>query len=232
MARPTKCRSVETIPGVDVFKPGGVPMDQLNEVQLTLEGFNALRLIDIDGLHQTEAAVRMAVSRQTFGRILAAARRAVSSAVVEGRALRIEGGNYVVRDRIPSPPPASAMATEKPVKERRIAVSSLEPGLDAPVDPRFGRAAGFVIIDLDTMEHEFFDNPSARDMAHGAGTQTADTIIGTGAEVVLTGFVGPKAFRVLHDAGIRAAQSMSGLTVREALARFRTGDVEMTDPDE
>ena len=232
MARPTKCRSVEAIPGVNVFKPSGVPMDQLDEVRLTLEGFNALRLTDIVGLNQTDAAARMAVSRQTFGRILGVARRIVASAVVNGRALRIEGGNYEVRQKKPPPPPAAATETGDLHETRRVAVSSLGPGLDAPVDPRFGRAAGFVIVNPETMEHRFLDNPAARDMAHGAGTVTAEAIIGAGVKVVLTGFVGPKAFRALDDAGVKAAQSMSGQTVREAVARFRKGDIELTDADD
>ncbi len=98
MGRPSKCRRVESLPGVTVFKPAGVPMDQLDEVRLTLEGFNALRLIDVEGFDQTEVAARMGVSRQTVGRILGAARRILASAVVDGRALRIEGGNYMVRE--------------------------------------------------------------------------------------------------------------------------------------
>jgi len=232
MARPTKCRSVEAIPGVSIFKPDGVPLEHLDEVQLTLEGFNALRLIDIVGLNQTDAAARMAVSRQTFGRILAAARRIVAGAVVNGRALRIEGGNYVVRQNTPAPSSGAATGTRKLLETRCVGVSSLEPSLDAPVDPRFGRAVGFVIVNPETMEHRFLDNPAVVEMAHGAGTQTAEAIIEAGVEVVLTGFVGPKAFRALHEAGVKAVQCMSGLTVREAVARFRSGDIELTDHGE
>ena len=96
MPRPPKCRLIQDPPQVTYFKPRGVPMTALEEVVLPLEGFEALRLAEIEGLDQDQAAERMNVSRQTFGRILAAARKALAEAVVLGRALRIEGGSYVI----------------------------------------------------------------------------------------------------------------------------------------
>jgi predicted DNA-binding protein (UPF0251 family) len=74
-----------------LFKPGGVPA--VSQVRMTLDEFEAIRLADLEHLLQERAASRMGVSRPTFGRILAAARRKVAEALVLGRALRIEGGN-------------------------------------------------------------------------------------------------------------------------------------------
>ena len=96
MPRPVKCRFVKEMPQVDYFKPRGVPMTQLEESVLPIEGFEALRLVEVDGLDQEQAAELMKVSRQTFGRILGRARRVLAEAVVLGRALRIDGGNYAV----------------------------------------------------------------------------------------------------------------------------------------
>lgn len=93
MPRPSKCRCVGSLPGVIDFKPRGIPMHALQEVYLTFDGYEALRLSDLDGLDQGAAAQRMGVSRQTFGRILGLARRTVTRAIVEGMALRIDGGN-------------------------------------------------------------------------------------------------------------------------------------------
>lgn len=93
MPRPSKSRCVASLPGVIDFKPRGVPMRALQEVYLAFDGYEALRLSDLEGLDQAEAALRMGVSRQTFGRILGAARRTVTRAIVEGMALRVEGGN-------------------------------------------------------------------------------------------------------------------------------------------
>jgi predicted DNA-binding protein (UPF0251 family) len=74
------------------FKPRGVPVSQLEEIRLSVDELEALRLADLEGLYQEEAAARMNVSRPTFGRIVEAARRKVAEVLVKGRALRIEGG--------------------------------------------------------------------------------------------------------------------------------------------
>lgn len=93
MPRPCKCRWVGSVPGVVDFKPRGIPMHALTEVYLTFDGYEALRLVDLEGLDQGAGAERMGVSRQTFGRILGTARRTVTRAIVEGLALRVVGGN-------------------------------------------------------------------------------------------------------------------------------------------
>jgi predicted DNA-binding protein (UPF0251 family) len=77
---------------VNLFRPAGIPTRQLAEVVVTLDEFEALRLADREGLYHEEAAARMGISRATFGRIVESARRKVAGVLVEGRALRIEGG--------------------------------------------------------------------------------------------------------------------------------------------
>ncbi len=92
MARPKNCRRIAALPGSSLFKPAGVPARTLPEVALTVDEFEAIRLADHQGLYQQQAAAQMAVSRQTFGRIVDAARKKVATALVEGLAIRIEGG--------------------------------------------------------------------------------------------------------------------------------------------
>jgi predicted DNA-binding protein (UPF0251 family) len=75
-----------------MFKPAGVPMRELEEVVMTLDEFEALRLADLDGLYQEQAAEQMNVSRPTFSRVIDSARRKLADALVHGKALRIEGG--------------------------------------------------------------------------------------------------------------------------------------------
>ena len=99
MARPPKCRIVDREPSVTYFKPRGIPRRNLAEVTLSVEGAEALRLSEIEGLDQDSASERMGISRQTFGRILGEARKTVAMAVVEGMGLRIEGGNYKIAER-------------------------------------------------------------------------------------------------------------------------------------
>lgn len=107
----------------------------------------------------------------------------------------------------------------------KIAVSSEGPHLDDRVDPRFGRAAGFIVVDPQDMTFEFIDNGASQVMARGAGIQAAEIISRAGVDMVLTGFVGPKAFEALKAAGIGVGQDVDKLTVREAVTRFANGSV-------
>jgi len=109
----------------------------------------------------------------------------------------------------------------------RIAVSSEGPSLDDRVDPRFGRAAGFVIVDLDSMESRYIDNGQSQVMAQGAGIQAAGLVARAGVRCLLTGYVGPKAFQALTAAGIKVGQNLEGLTVRDAVERFKRDQVEI-----
>ena len=92
MVRPLNCRRIGQLPGSSYFKPRGVPLSALEEVVLTVDELEAIRLADLEALHQEDAARRMSVSRQTFGRIIDSARRKVAEALVKGKALKIEGG--------------------------------------------------------------------------------------------------------------------------------------------
>lgn len=105
-----------------------------------------------------------------------------------------------------------------------IAISCEGPSLDDPVDPRFGRAAGFIIIEPDTLAFEYLDNGGAQTMSQGAGIQAAETVSRSGARVVLTGYVGPKAFQTLQALGVEVVQDIGDVTVRQALHRYLAGD--------
>jgi predicted DNA-binding protein (UPF0251 family) len=92
MPRPLCPRRIDALPPRDYFKPRGVPVTQLEEIRLSVDELEALRLADLEGLYQEDAAARMNVSRATFGRIVESARRKVAEVLVGGHALRIEGG--------------------------------------------------------------------------------------------------------------------------------------------
>ncbi len=94
MARPKNCRRVGSMPQSDYFKPRGIPLSALEEVVLTVDEFEAVRLADLEGLYQEQAAEKMKVSRQTFGRIIESAHKKVAEALVQGKALKIEGGEF------------------------------------------------------------------------------------------------------------------------------------------
>ncbi|PKN08286.1 MAG: dinitrogenase iron-molybdenum cofactor biosynthesis protein [Deltaproteobacteria bacterium HGW-Deltaproteobacteria-8] len=110
-----------------------------------------------------------------------------------------------------------------------IAVTSESPGMESMVDPRFGRAAGFVVVDLATMEISYVDNGGSQAMAQGAGIQAAENVARAGAGVVLSGFVGPKAFQALAAGDIRVIQDVEGMTVGQAVDKYKRGELTIAD---
>ena len=95
MPRPKCCRHIGAMPGRTCFQPEGALSSE--EMLLTLDEYESLRLADLEGLYQEQAASRMNVSRQTFGRIIEAARRKVADVLVNGKTLRIEGGPVSIK---------------------------------------------------------------------------------------------------------------------------------------
>jgi len=94
--RPTRCRRIAFLPELTVFKPAGIPGRTLEEIVLTLDELEAIRLSDLEGLYQEDAASLMGISRQTFGNIVTTAHRKLADCIVKGKMLRIEGGAVAV----------------------------------------------------------------------------------------------------------------------------------------
>ncbi len=99
MTRPLICRRIGHQPPSGYFKPAGIPLTALQEVVLTLDELESLRLADLEGLYHDTAAIKMGVSRQTFGNILESARRKTADSLVNGRALKIHGGQFQMNER-------------------------------------------------------------------------------------------------------------------------------------
>jgi predicted Fe-Mo cluster-binding NifX family protein len=110
----------------------------------------------------------------------------------------------------------------------KIAVTSQGKDLDSQVDPRFGRAAYILIVDSETLNFEVVDNKENINALRGAGIQAASDIHNKGAEILLTGFCGPNAFKTLKAAGVKVANDASG-TVREAVKTFLDGKMPLSD---
>jgi predicted DNA-binding protein (UPF0251 family) len=94
MARPINCRRVGSMPVSNYFKPRGIPLTMLEEIILTVDEFEAIRLADLEALYQEQSAEKMNISRQTFGRIIESAHKKVAEALVKGKAMKIEGGEF------------------------------------------------------------------------------------------------------------------------------------------
>ncbi|MGD9042562.1 MAG: DUF134 domain-containing protein [Desulfobacterales bacterium] len=99
MARPFKKRRVGCKPEANYFKPRGIPVADLDEVVLTLDELEAIRLADLEECYQEKAAEQMDVSRQTFGNIVKSAHKKIAAALVQGKALKIEGGIFTMIEK-------------------------------------------------------------------------------------------------------------------------------------
>ena len=223
MARPRHCRYVAQKPNATYFKPCGIPLRMLDEIVLPVEGLEALRLSDLEGLTTSEAAAMVRVSRFTYARTLSSARKAVAQALTEGKALKVEGGHYAFTEKAHNTLDNCIRRKEMNV----IAISSEGPTLKDAVDPRYGRAGGFILARYANKDAEpeisYLDNGDAQLLAQGAGIATTEHLVKAGVTVVLSGYVGPKAFEALQAAGILVVQNMDGISVGEALARYRAG---------
>ena len=106
----------------------------------------------------------------------------------------------------------------------KIAISSQGKDLDSQVNPKFGRAPFILVVDLADENVEVLDNSENANAFKGAGIQAAVCVSDSGADVLLTGFCGPNAFKTLATAGVKVVNNMSG-TVRAALEEFQKGNV-------
>ncbi|PIE69503.1 MAG: hypothetical protein CSA21_02425 [Deltaproteobacteria bacterium] len=109
----------------------------------------------------------------------------------------------------------------------KLAISSQGTTLDSMVDPRFGRAKGFIIYDLDTETVEYASNDQNLNIPQGAGIQTAQNVAATGATAVITGNVGPKAFAALKQGQITMYLFSNG-TVAQAIEAYKKGELTPT----
>ena len=135
--------------------------------------------------------------------------------MLRGQVKMMEDSLKLAQDRI-------AEIAKEVEKLMKIAVTADGRTLDAPVDPRFGRAPAFILYDTQDRSFQAVDNSQGLDAAQGAGIQAAETITRLGAECLITGHCGPKAFRALSAAGVRVYSGAQG-TVAQSIAALEAG---------
>ena len=107
----------------------------------------------------------------------------------------------------------------------KVVVTSQGPDLNSQVDPRFGRAKNFLVVDTETGEFSVHDNTQNLHAAQGAGIQAGRTVVDLGVAAVITGNVGPKAFTTLQAGNVKVYSGASG-TVKEAIEKFKAGQLQ------
>jgi predicted DNA-binding protein (UPF0251 family)/predicted Fe-Mo cluster-binding NifX family protein len=186
------------------MKPAGIPARELEEVILGFDEAEALRLADLEGLYQEAAARSMGVSRQTFGRIVETARRKAADAILNGKALRIDGGEITIEER-----------GEKTMK---IAV----PARDGMVDEHFGHCKEFLIFKVEgtaLVNEATIASPESC----GCKSGVAADLAAAGVTHVVAGNMGEGAVRVLGSHGMTVIRGASG-DARAAAEAFAKGE--------
>lgn len=136
MPRPVRCRRIRFTPDNRLFKPAGVPARCLEEILLSMDELEALRLVDLVGQYQEEASQSMGVSRPTLSRILAEGRRKVTDALVTGKVLRIDGGEVRLEERAAHRADDGAVEGSGRRFRRRCLRSGVRGGTDPAGSPR------------------------------------------------------------------------------------------------
>ena len=239
MPRRTCKRRIGFQPKTIYFKPAGIPLGEIREVVIGQDEVEAMRLKNLLGYPQEEAASQMGVSQPTFHRLINTAHQKMTDAIINGKALRIEGGNVTLQEDAVRPcrwrkdwgqgcasaeAAVEAVLTEdrKEGDSMKIAITSADGMFDGMVDERFGRAKKIIVFDPENENQEIVENSQNMSAAQGAGIQTAQHVINAGVKTVISGHLGPNAFRVLSAAGIDVFTAPS-MTVREAVDSYKNG---------
>lgn len=242
MPRPTCRRKIFFKLSFTSFHPAGAEIIPAGEVIMGCDEAEAVRLKHLLKMDQEEAAEQMGLSQPTFHRLLASAHEKMTEAIINGKVLRITGGNIAVHDDMQPPPCGrrrrcrrgwSAMEKGQVLAENiliekgvnmKIAVTSVDGTMEGMVDERFGRCRNLVIYDSESKQVEVLENGVNTNLAQGAGIQTAQNVVRAGVKSVIGGHFGPKAFKVLHTAGIDVFTA-SGMKVDEAIKSFEQGSL-------
>lgn len=227
------------MPDVMYFKPAGIPMRMLEEVAVSLDEVEALRLADLQAMHQQAAAEQMGVSRATFGRVVESARRKVADALVNGKALRMGGGPVLL--------PATLHCISRSAsnqKESTLMKIAIPTDDEKTISPHFGQAGGFVVL---TVENGKITGRQTRRREHGcekhgdghehehqhehAGHNCGALVeMISDCGMVLVGRMGGGLYRRLQAAGVRTV--FTEMTdVEEAVRSLLEGSLSESTPN-
>jgi predicted DNA-binding protein (UPF0251 family)/predicted Fe-Mo cluster-binding NifX family protein len=242
MAREPKCRRVTSLPKYAVFRPVGVSLSKLEETVVKIEELEALRLKDLLGWEQAECAVSMRVSRPTFQRILNEGRRKMAEALTEGKAIRIEGGDYCIGQE-------HCRKAQKLIKHSNnclypenvangenesegspiIAWSKIAicANVDTPlavVDGRFGRCAYFLLWDEAQRKLAALVN-NGLGLKQGAGTGAVQELLRRGVGILICNRIGPNALTVFQKAGGMVYAAEEGTPIDMVIDSYEAGEL-------
>ena len=138
--------------------------------------------------------------------------------------MRVGTGCRGLGTKVQNPAPSARHPVPGNGAFMKIAVTSTGKELTSDMDPRFGRAAYFIIVDSETMKYEVVDNKQNLNLPQGAGIQAGKTIVDNHADVLITGNCGPKAFLVLEQAGVKIVTGAGG-KIKDVVLQYKNGEL-------
>ncbi|MGO1468738.1 MAG: DUF134 domain-containing protein [Tissierella sp.] len=219
MARPRKHRNVCGLPGTNKFGPLSIKKDQDKFVNMTIDQYETIRLIDLEDLTQEECASQMKIARTTVQRIYSEARKIIAESLVKGKVLKIEGGDYKLcngRGKFCGRGNChkgrkgmdSLIDTKGEMKLMKIAIPVNEKSLETEVAENFGRAEYFLIYDIESKEKAYIDN-KASSSPGGAGVIAAQTLVDSEVDALITPECGRNASGILIAKGVKVYKNIN-----------------------
>ena len=215
--RREKPRSVGIVPEYVSFSPNGVGTPDERDVRLTLDELEAIRLIDLEGLGQQQAAERMGVARTTVAAVYARARHSIADALVNGRGISIGGGSVTLA-------PMAAHGEPWPTKQKESMMRIAVTYENGNVFPHFGRTESFKLYDVEDGKVVSSEVVGTNGVSHGA---LAGLLAANGVDALICGGLGGGALAALQQAGVAVYGGAQG-PVDDVVDAFLAGSLHQT----
>jgi predicted DNA-binding protein (UPF0251 family)/predicted Fe-Mo cluster-binding NifX family protein len=218
MARPHKARTLESLPVSAIYIPAGWTKAQVAPVEVAIEDFEIMRLVDGRGYSIVEAGAKVGVSRSTAGRMLERARRVIALAIEKRAPLYLDASEDLVLE----PPSMDGALLVRGAGgqscDGALAVSCLDANLETPVERIFGRSPAFVMVGVDGKVQGLVENPGFG-VKRNAAKVAVDLLKAHGVRRVVAGRFGPEAIKALAGAGVQPLVA-TGFKLGQAIEFF------------
>lgn len=235
MPRPRKHRSVCNFPKVTEFFPSDKEsgLENTNAIAMTVDEYEAIRLIDYEGFSQKSCSFRMGVARATVQAIYASARKKIACALVDGKSLKIDGGDYRLCNGRKNHFECNTCFKHRTIQHNKDKETGMIVAIPVEKDSEnvcssFGRAPRILFYNFETKETHIEENPAAN-AESGAGVKATQFIIDHGTDTLIAVRLGGNADAALEAAKIKVYEA-SGASAKDDIATLQAGELPLFSP--